>query len=149
MEWKCEGEEALQEGLRSIVTDETRLLHLDYHPQNVLTDGERITGVVDWANTWAGDPRADAARTISILLVDPLARKPLLQGIGLRIFAWAWRAGYQREGGQLKEMAIFYAWAGTVIQNDLARRYKGRPEELWPARRWTDKWKARVGIAEG
>ena len=143
--WKCEGEQTLQDRLRHLQLDEAALLHLDYHPRNVLTDGKQITGIVDWTNAHAGDPRADAARTVSILRVDPLARKPLLQWIGLRIFELAWRIGYQRTRGRLKDMSLFYAWAGTVIQHDLAHRYKHLPQELTPARRWTNKWKARTG----
>jgi len=143
--WKCEGEQTLQDCLRHLPPEQEALLHLDYHLRNVLTDGKHITGVVDWTNALAGDPRADAARTVSILRVDPLARKPFLQWLGLRIFERAWRAGYQRERGRLTEMSLFYAWAGTVIQRDLAPRYKHRLHELAPARRWTDKWKAQAG----
>jgi aminoglycoside phosphotransferase (APT) family kinase protein len=42
-------------------------LHLDYHPQNVLVKGLRVTGVIDWANTAAGDRHFDAATTAVIL----------------------------------------------------------------------------------
>jgi aminoglycoside phosphotransferase (APT) family kinase protein len=42
-------------------------LHLDYHPQNVLVKGLRVTGVIDWANTAAGDRHFDAATTSVIL----------------------------------------------------------------------------------
>jgi aminoglycoside phosphotransferase (APT) family kinase protein len=146
--WKCEGEQILQDRLRHLPSDEAALLHLDYHLWNVLTDGKQITGIVDWTNAHAGDPRADAARTVSILRVDPLTRKPLLQWIGLRIFELAWRIGYQRARGRLKDMSLFYAWAGTVIQHDLAHRYEDIPQELTPARRWTNKWKARTGRPE-
>lgn len=146
MAWKCEGEQTLQDRLRHLLLDEVALLHLDYHPRNVLTDGKQITGIVDWTNAHAGDPRADAARTVSILCVDPAARKPLLQRLGLRIFELAWRIGYQRERGRLKDMALFYAWAGTVIQRDLAHRYQHVPQELTPARHWTSKWKTRAGM---
>src|SRR5258708_40140578 len=81
--WKCEGEQTLQDRLHHLRRNEGALLHLDYHPRNVLTDGKQITGIVDWTNAHAGDPRADAARTVSILRVDPGARKPLLQWLGL------------------------------------------------------------------
>jgi aminoglycoside phosphotransferase (APT) family kinase protein len=144
--WKCEGEQTLQDRLRHLPAEEAALLHLDYHPRNVLTDGTHITGIVDWTNAHAGDPRADAARTVSILRVDPLARKPLLQWLGLRIFELAWRIGYHRARGRLKEMALFYTWAGTVLQHDLAPRYQHRPQALTPARRWTNTWKARAGM---
>lgn len=42
-------------------------LHLDYHPQNVLVKGLRVTGVIDWANTAVGDRHFDAATTSVIL----------------------------------------------------------------------------------
>lgn len=42
-------------------------LHLDYHPQNVLVRGLRVTGVIDWANTAKGDRHFDAATTSVIL----------------------------------------------------------------------------------
>jgi aminoglycoside phosphotransferase (APT) family kinase protein len=145
--WQCEGEQTLQDCLRHRHSNEGALLHLDYHLRNVLTDGKQITGIVDWTNAHAGDPRADAARTVSILRVDPLARKPLLVRFGLRIFEQAWRTGYQRERGHLKDIALFYAWAGTVILCDLAPRYKQNPHELAPARRWTNKWKSQAGCA--
>lgn len=43
------------------------LLHLDYHPQNVLVEGLQVTGVIDWANAAAGDRHFDAATTAVIL----------------------------------------------------------------------------------
>jgi aminoglycoside phosphotransferase (APT) family kinase protein len=144
MAWNGAGEQILQDRFHHLSSGEVALLHLDYHPRNVLTDGKRITGVLDWTNAHAGDPRADAARTVSILRVDPLARNPLLQRLLLRIFELAWRRGYQRQRGRLKDMPLFYAWAGTVLQSDLAHRYKQRPQALDPARRWTDQWKARA-----
>jgi aminoglycoside phosphotransferase (APT) family kinase protein len=143
--WECQSDPALQARLRRTAAGRTALLHLDYHLLNVLTDGRRISGIVDWTNAHAGDPRADAARTVSILRVDPAARKPLIQRLGLRIFEAAWRIGYQRERGRLHNMALFYAWAGTALQQNLASRYRQRSAELAPARRWTTKWKARAG----
>lgn len=148
MTWKCVSEQTLHQCLRHLRPDKGALLHLDYHPRNVLTDGKQITGIVDWANAHAGDPRADAARTVSILRVDPTVRKPLLQQLGWRIFELAWRIGYHRAGGHLKEMSLFYAWAGTVLQRDLAPRYQHIPQELAPACHWTNKWMIQSGCPE-
>ncbi len=141
--WKCQEEQELQEQLRRLASDEAALLHLDYHPSNVLTDGKQITGIVDWTNVLAGDPRADVARTASILRFDPARRKPFSEWLINYIFTWAWHVGYQRERGCLNDMPLFYAWAGTVLQHDLAERYTHRPQALHPARRWTNKWKKR------
>lgn len=41
--------------------NERALIHNDFHFDNVLANGERITGVVDWANALYGDPLYDVA----------------------------------------------------------------------------------------
>jgi hygromycin-B 4-O-kinase len=41
--------------------EERALIHNDYHFDNVLTDGARVTGVIDWGNACYGDPLYDAA----------------------------------------------------------------------------------------
>lgn len=67
--WLAAGGPSL-EPLRShlaLVSDQDRLLHLDYHPANVLTQHGRITGVVDWENARAGPPHIDLARTTAVL----------------------------------------------------------------------------------
>jgi len=43
------------------------LLHMDYHPQNVVVQGLRVNGVIDWVNTDIGDRHLDAAMTAAIL----------------------------------------------------------------------------------
>jgi len=43
------------------------VLHLDYHPLNVLVRGVRVTGVIDWVNTDVGDRCLDTAMTAAIL----------------------------------------------------------------------------------
>jgi hypothetical protein len=44
-----------------------RLLHLDFHPQNVMVDGEEVTAVIDWTNTLPGPPHIDLGRSRAIL----------------------------------------------------------------------------------
>jgi hygromycin-B 4-O-kinase len=41
--------------------EERDLIHNDYHLDNVLTDGRRVTGVIDWGNACYGDRLYDAA----------------------------------------------------------------------------------------
>ena len=43
------------------------LLHMDYHPLNVMVNGLRVTGVIDWVNADVGDRHLDAAMTSVIL----------------------------------------------------------------------------------
>ena len=49
-------------------------LHLDYHPQNVLVKGLRVTGVIDWANAAIGDRHFDAATTGVIMSTSAMER---------------------------------------------------------------------------
>lgn len=41
--------------------EDRALLHRDYNFANVLTDGQRVTGVIDWAQACYGDPLYDVA----------------------------------------------------------------------------------------
>jgi aminoglycoside phosphotransferase (APT) family kinase protein len=72
------------------------LLHLDFHPANVLVDRTgRVTGIIDWANAVTGPPVADLARTWSIFAT---ARPPRGWGASstaviLRVLVAAWLSG--------------------------------------------------------
>src|SRR5713226_3809693 len=135
IDWMGPGEQSLKECLRTNGHHVDALLHLDYHPFNVMTDGKRITGILDWRNARAGDPRADAARTISILRVDFVGRPRLLERAVRKVFERGWRRGYEQKGTRLGNLSLFYAWAGTVMERDLAAKRK--PEDLARIHRWT------------
>lgn len=94
------------------------LLHLDFHPLNVLTDGQRTTGMIDWANAGCGDPRQDVARTCAILRLET----PRQAQTAVRRFVRGWRAGYEGCAGPLLHLAPFMAWAGLRMARDLAPR---------------------------
>ncbi len=152
IEWAGD-EPELKTRLYDLPSRKTVLLHLDYHPLNVMASGGQISGVLDWANAAAGDPRADFARTYTILRVEPHAPDggSLLWNAGRRLFERAWRWGYGRVAGHPDEMALFYAWAGSVMIRDLSPRIGKaghwlRDEHLGGVRAWRDAWKRRAGI---
>jgi aminoglycoside phosphotransferase (APT) family kinase protein len=64
------------------------LVHMDYHPQNVMVQGVRVTGVIDWVNTDVGDRHLDAAMSAVILsssaMEEPRWMRDNLVGNGLR-----------------------------------------------------------------
>jgi len=64
------------------------LVHMDYHPLNVMVQGVRVTGVIDWVNTDVGDRHLDAAMTAVILsssaLDKPRWMRDNVVGNGLR-----------------------------------------------------------------
>lgn len=64
------------------------LVHMDYHPLNVMVSGVHVTGVIDWVNTDVGDRHLDAAMTAVILsssaLEKPRWMRDNIVGNGLR-----------------------------------------------------------------
>lgn len=109
------------------------LLHLDFHPLNVLTDGQSVTAVLDWANAASGDCRFDIARTFSILELvggKRFERDPDV----LADFVKGWRAGYGLDG--TGSMPLFYAWSGVRMKRDFEAQLdeSGRAEiDAWVA----------------
>ena len=147
VEWG-EPDAALRDHLRRSSEGEV-LLHLDYHPANVLMERGRVSAVLDWANARGGDRRADLARTAAILRFAPFAGRPsLVSAIARRAFVAGWRHGYRGMAGRVTGMAPFYAWAAVVMRHDLApRRRADRLPWLTPAlladiRLWGDGWRA-------
>jgi aminoglycoside phosphotransferase (APT) family kinase protein len=157
VEWAGPEEQHLQEHLRRLSPSASALLHLDYHPLNVLTQGRTISAVLDWANARPGDPRADLARTYTILRIEPLG--PNKPSPMLQVIRWllekSWRSGYRQVAGPVMDstevMAPFYAWAGAVMARDLSPRVNKpgfwfREEHLGAIRHWTEGWKRRAGV---
>jgi len=72
-------------------TGENRICHGDFHPLNVLRDGERLS-VIDWADAAGGAPYADACRSYLILLQAAGSR---IAGVYLGLYCAA--VGAKRE----------------------------------------------------
>jgi len=151
IEW-AEPDAALRNRLRRS-RDGEALLHLDYHPANVLFERGHVSAVLDWANARAGDRRADLARTAAILRFAPLGGQTSpVAAIARRAFVTGWRRGYRGMAGRVTGMAPFYAWAATVMRHDLAPRV-GRTDLPWltPAllndiHCWGEGWRAAAGL---
>ncbi len=111
--------------LREQRPDERRLLHLDYHPLNVLVREDRVVAVLDWANATLGDPRFDRARTESILALSPDPDGDLAPLLDRAIAAW--KSGYAAADDLDPD---FRRWAGAAMLIDLAPRI-GSPTTPW------------------
>jgi len=55
------------------------VLHMDYHPLNVLVAGARISGIIDWVSAESGDRHLDAATTSAILSCHAMENPPWLR----------------------------------------------------------------------
>lgn len=127
-------------------TPGTTLLHRDFHPLNVLIDGERVTGIIDWTDTCAGNPLADIAQSITLISVAPTPSdippeqiEPIRAALVESIIA-----GYTAVRGPLPsdhKMAPFYVLAAQRMYSTLeARSHQPEsgitPESLQRIQNW-------------
>jgi aminoglycoside phosphotransferase (APT) family kinase protein len=142
LDWAGPCEPSLRRLLqRASATEPARLIHLDYHPLNVLVDADgRPTALLDWTNAHGGDPRADIARTLTILRLSPPLGGPA-ERVPRLLIEFGWRLGYGSFG---PGMSLFYAWAGQTMLYDLAVRHS--PAELAHVARWAHSWHRRLRV---
>jgi aminoglycoside phosphotransferase (APT) family kinase protein len=83
-----------QSALQARETDDPTWIHGDLHPRNVVVQGGRITGIIDWGDVTAGDPATDLA-ALWMLFPDLAVRQQALIHYGaaadtvLRAKGWA------------------------------------------------------------
>jgi aminoglycoside phosphotransferase (APT) family kinase protein len=134
-DWTPRVEDALPSLVVEAVSQKRRraVLHLDFHPLNVMCDGGRISGVLDWANVRIGDPRVDLARTVTLLRLPPTppGTPRVLDRVARLVLEAAFRRGYGATA--FAQMKPFYIWAGAMMERDL-RPKLGRPG-VWLAER--------------
>jgi aminoglycoside phosphotransferase (APT) family kinase protein len=92
-----------------------RVVHLDFHPLNLIERADGSLAILDWTYADLGDPHADVATTLLLLECAPVeANGPgrLIAGIGRGLLAALYRRAYQRlrplNDGRL---AYFRAWS--------------------------------------
>jgi hypothetical protein len=147
----CNDDPELEQLLRGVQSNSSSLLHLDYHPFNLITRESRICGVLDWTNTTYGDPRADIARTVCTMrLVAPhFIAQFGAHRMTMSLFTRGFLKAYEEKRGPLTDMAPFYAWAGAMILQDLSPKLHAlpisSPDLLRDAlSRWTRQWRNRA-----
>lgn len=106
------------------------LLHLDFHPNNVLVDASgRVSAVLDWENAIGGDPLLDLARTRSIMTLDPaIAALSPRERAAADEFTAGWAEGY----GSVDIPVRYELWAARVMLRDIGHRHGA--EALAPLR---------------
>jgi aminoglycoside phosphotransferase (APT) family kinase protein len=86
------------------------ICHGDLHPFNIMVDGNRITGVIDWGGLTIADPALDLGTTLGTTAALPLAVPrplgPLIRAV-LRAMARAFIRAYCR-GNPLDAASLRY-----------------------------------------
>lgn len=150
--WLGPDEETLIRRLIELSNPPHHLLHLDYHPLNVLVNQQaNVTAVLDWTNHAPGDPRFDAARTALMLDLAPLPAdlKTTPFAAQREALTAAWRDGYASVNGPLDLPAEFYAAAAVMMLRDLTAKTGPAAipaEDLAPIARAAAYWKNQAGI---
>jgi aminoglycoside phosphotransferase (APT) family kinase protein len=63
------------------------ICHGDFHPQNLLAEGGRVTAVLDWPNALVAEPECDVAATLIILRLTPVEVFPVPAALRLLVAA--------------------------------------------------------------
>jgi aminoglycoside phosphotransferase (APT) family kinase protein len=146
------GDPEVESAVRAVAVDDA-VCHFDFHPLNVLSDGRRLTGLIDLPSTVVADRRADLGRTRAILLAAPLPPspiKPLLQLIR-SLFSRAWESGYRESAGAFPIHPLFEAWGGATFLNDIHDavgdgRGWGASRDVTTVRRFVESARRRAGL---
>ena len=108
--------------------DADRLLHLDYHPANVLIDNDEVAGIIDWENTLPGPPHMDVARSRAILRSVRIGKlMPAAMMTALDEFEEGLVAGHASVVGADPYPELSTAWGMAMTVDDLAGQV-GKPE---------------------
>ncbi|MDQ2692429.1 MAG: phosphotransferase [Chloroflexota bacterium] len=99
-----------------------RVCHGDFHPDNVLIDGDNAT-VIDWIDATRGNPLADVART-SIILLGATASSQIANSLLkmiVRLFHSAYLQHYfrLRPGGQSEYQGWLPVVAGARLNENI------------------------------
>jgi len=91
------------------------IIHLDYHPLNLICDGDSLT-VLDWTEVDVGDPHADVATTRMLMdcvpLVRPTPRERTTYWIGRGMLRRRYLRAYRRRLPLHRATLAYYqAWA--------------------------------------
>jgi aminoglycoside phosphotransferase (APT) family kinase protein len=108
------------------------ICHGDLHPRNILVDGGRVSGVLDWPNAVIADAAFDVATTHSILRFVPvgLASMPRalrwLARVGQPILAARYLRGYRRRRPIDTRRLAYYEVAAVIRALVRAGESRGR-----------------------
>ena len=120
-------------------TDGSSLLHMDYHPLNVIAKKGKIVGIIDWTNSKYGNPMQDVARTVSLLICTPIiSREDKQFARTLRRIARHFLIGY----GDTTDLKRYCREAANDLEHELD--YHIRENGLYPpkhARRIISRWR--------
>lgn len=113
---------------------ERSVCHGDFHPGNVMVDGDRVTGVLDWAGAQLSDPEHDVAVSLVLVAVGAPMLAESVPAAAFEAFAGEYLAAYEKRR-PLDPDRLSYYRAYRVLRAFLrgtASRTPGVAQELLP-----------------
>ena len=80
-------------------SDEQVVCHGDLHPLNIMVDGDRLTGVLDWGAVCIGPRELDLGAVAALVATVPIGGPPALKPLMRLVMRWQGRTvveGYRR-----------------------------------------------------
>jgi ABC-type phosphate/phosphonate transport system substrate-binding protein len=96
--------------------DKTSIIHLDFHPVNVMVHDEGFEGVLDWSESDVGDRHADLGATLVLMKTAPVETQSIWESWSLKpgrfLLCRRYLRGY-RKCFEINEETLSYyeAWA--------------------------------------
>ncbi len=109
----------LEERAADLPQGEPSVLHLDFHPLNVLVEHGEVSGVLDWPGVTVGDPHLDVASTVTLLATGPIGddvpawARVLLPALR-RVLVSRYLASYRRQRPLDRQRLRFYEVAAAL-----------------------------------
>jgi aminoglycoside phosphotransferase (APT) family kinase protein len=95
------------------------ICHGDFHPLNVLMEGDRVSGVIDWAMTVVADPAFDVGNTKVLLALAPLDLPAVLRPLASAVcpaMAKRYYEAYRRHRAVDAEAVRYYEALRCVME---------------------------------
>jgi aminoglycoside phosphotransferase (APT) family kinase protein len=130
----------LEEHKGAVMPEERSICHGDFHPLNILVDGDGRFSVVDWGGADTGDRHADVANTMIELTLIPTTSLSFAQRaiaavarrISARRYIDRYRAHLPLDAGRLRYwealLALRWAFQFSLMVRDGSAAYGQKPE---------------------
>jgi len=79
-----------------VMPEERSVCHNDFHPLNIVIDGEGQCCLIDWSGAAVGDRHCDIATTLVLLRTAPFQGRNLFERLVHPLARWLLVSGYQR-----------------------------------------------------
>ena len=121
MDYLTEEQRALIEKKLDALPDKKSILHFDFHPDNIMSDGKNFVSTIDWMTAASGDPAADIAATQFLLNEGEMipGMNPAVAAISEFMRGKIWKSfykNYKKQTGMTDEEVAAWRFAFLIVR---------------------------------